>query len=148
MTQISPAGPVYQAGTMSGNPLAMAAGLATLGEIRQNDGFYDRLETLGRAARGRRAANARRTTGARASSRGSGSMWTLFFTTRPRDGLDVGRRRPIARRFGRFFHAMLAQGISLAPSQFEANFISAAHTSADIARTVDAVGQCLEGSRG
>ena len=146
MTQISPAGPVYQAGTMSGHPLAMAAGLATLSVIGGDAAFYERLETLGRqledgvhrtlAARGDECHFAR-----------VGSMWTLFFTSnRVRDWSAAAMADRA--RFGRFFHAMLAQGISLAPSQFEANFISAAHTTSDVARTVDAIGQALEESRG
>jgi glutamate-1-semialdehyde 2,1-aminomutase len=146
MTQISPAGPVYQAGTMSGHPLAMAAGLATLAEIRQNDGFYDRLETLGRELEDgvRRTLDAQREPCHFARV---GSMWTLFFTTRPVTDWTSASAADRA-RFGRFFHAMMAQGLSIAPSQFEANFISAAHTSADIARTVDAMASAIEGSRG
>jgi glutamate-1-semialdehyde 2,1-aminomutase len=74
-------------------------------------------------------------------------MWTLFFTSnRVSDWSAAATADRV--RFGRFFHAMLAQGISLAPSQFEANFISAAHTTSDVARTVDAIGQALEESRG
>ena len=146
MTQISPAGPVYQAGTMSGHPLAMAAGLATLSVIGGDAAFYERLETLGRqledgvhralAARGDECHFAR-----------VGSMWTLFFTSKRVTDWTSAATADRA-RFGRFFHAMLAQGISLAPSQFEANFISAAHTASDVARTVDAIGQAIEESRG
>jgi glutamate-1-semialdehyde 2,1-aminomutase len=146
MTQISPAGPVYQAGTMSGHPLAMAAGLATLAEIRRDGGFYDRLETLGRELEDgvRRTLDGQREPCHFARV---GSMWTLFFTTRPVTDWTSASAADRA-RFGRFFHAMMAQGLSIAPSQFEANFISAAHTSADIARTVDAVAGAIEGSRG
>jgi glutamate-1-semialdehyde 2,1-aminomutase len=146
MNQISPAGPVYQAGTMSGHPLAMAAGLATLSVIGGDAAFYDRLETLGQQLED----GVHRTLVARGDEchfTRVGSMWTLFFTSnRVRDWSAAATADRA--RFGRFFHAMLAQGISLAPSQFEANFISAAHTTSDVARTVDAIGQVLEESRG
>jgi glutamate-1-semialdehyde 2,1-aminomutase len=141
MTLVAPEGPVYQAGTLSGNPLAMAAGLATLRQIDAMPGFYDVLEQLG----------ARLETGVRACiARGGypcrlarvGSMWTLFFT-----GDEVGDWASASRcetaRYGRFFHEMLRRGMSLAPSQFEANFISMAHTDADIDATVHAVGEAL-----
>ena len=76
-----------------------------------------------------------------------GSMWTLFFTSDRVTDWTVAATADRT-RFGRFFHAMLAQGISLAPSQFESNFISAAHTPGDVARTVDAINRALEESRG
>jgi glutamate-1-semialdehyde 2,1-aminomutase len=145
MTQISPAGPVYQAGTMSGHPLAMAAGLATLGVIGADDAFYARLEALGRQLED----GVTRILGARQEAcqfARVGSMWTLFFTTDPVTDWTSAASADRA-RFGRFFHWMLSQGISLAPAQFEANFISAAHTQADIARTIDAIGRSLEESR-
>ena len=146
MTQISPAGPVYQAGTMSGHPLAMAAGLATLDVIANDGPFYDRLETLGReledGVRGELSARGDGCHFARV-----GSMWTLFFTSGPVTDWTSAASADRA-RFGRFFNAMLAQGISLAPSQFEANFISAAHSASDVARTVNAIGRALEESRG
>ncbi len=146
MTHISPAGPVYQAGTMSGHPLAMAAGLATLGVIGSDAAFYDRLETLGRQLED----GVERTVAARPDAcrfARVGSMWTLFFTSDRVTDWTVAATADRA-RFGRFFHAMLAQGISLAPSQFEANFISAAHTPGDVARTVEAINRALEESRG
>jgi glutamate-1-semialdehyde 2,1-aminomutase len=146
MTQISPAGPVYQAGTMSGHPLAMAAGLATLGVIAGDDRFYDRLETLGSqledGVRREIVAGGHECHFARV-----GSMWTLYFTRQPVVDWTSAATADRA-RFGRFFHAMLGQGVSLAPSQFEAHFISAAHSSDDIARTVGAIGRALEESRG
>jgi glutamate-1-semialdehyde 2,1-aminomutase len=146
MTQISPAGPVYQAGTMSGHPLAMAAGLATLDIIRNDESFYDRLETLGRQLEDgvRRALTSQRES---CQFGRVASMWTLFFTSQPVTDWTAAATADRT-RFGRFFHAMLAQGISLAPSQFEANFISAAHTSNDIGRTVAAIARSLEASRG
>jgi glutamate-1-semialdehyde 2,1-aminomutase len=146
MTQISPAGPVYQAGTMSGHPLAMAAGLATLSVIGNDAAFYERLETLGRQLEdGVHRALAARSDECHFAR--VGSMWTLFFTSNRVTDWTSAATADRA-RFGRFFHAMLAQGISLAPSQFEANFISAAHTASDVARTVDAIGQAIEESRG
>lgn len=146
MTQISPAGPVYQAGTMSGHPLAMAAGLATLQVIGSDNGFYDRLETLGQQLEDgvQQALSSQRD---QCYFARVGSMWTLFFTAGPVTDWASAATSDRA-RFGRFFHAMLAHGISLAPSQFEANFISAAHTASDVARTIDAIGRALEESRG
>jgi glutamate-1-semialdehyde 2,1-aminomutase len=146
MTQISPAGPVYQAGTMSGHPLAMAAGLATLAVIRDDEAFYDRLESLG----GQLEAGVTRALSAPrhpCQFARVGSMWTLFFTAEPVTDWTAAATADRA-RFGRFFHAMLARGISIAPSQFEANFISAAHTAADVTRTIDAIAEALEESRG
>ena len=146
MTQISPAGPVYQAGTMSGHPLAMAAGLATLSVIGGDAAFYERLETLGQQLED----GVHRTLAGRGDEchfGRVGSMWTLFFTSNRVTDWTSAATADRA-RFGRFFQAMLAQGISLAPSQFEANFISAAHTASDVARTIDAIGQALEETRG
>ena len=142
MSQISPAGPIYQAGTMSGNPLAMAAGLAMLDAIAADVGLYDRLEALGHALEdGVRAAAASSSGGCHFAR--VGSMWTLFFT--PTEVIDWDTASAADRgRYGRFFHAMLARGISLAPSQFEANFISGAHTVDDIAETVAAVAESLD----
>ncbi len=144
MRRISPSGPVYQAGTMSGHPLAMAAGLATLAVLEGDGGFYDRLDALGVALeRGVGGALAGRQDCRLARV---GSMWTLFFTPGPVVDWTTAARADRV-RYGRFFHGMLRRGISLAPSQFEANFISAAHTPADIAQTVDAIAGALEDSR-
>ncbi len=142
MALVAPDGPVYQAGTLSGNPLAMAAGLATLAQIDATPGFYQTLEALGarleagigaRIARGGYPCRVARV----------GSMWTLFFTPKEVTDWTVAAGADKA-RFGVFFHAMLAGGVSLAPSQFEANFISAAHTATDIDETIDAAGAALE----
>jgi glutamate-1-semialdehyde 2,1-aminomutase len=145
MSQVSPAGPVYQAGTMSGNPLTMAAGLAMLDAIAADAALYDRLEARGAALEsGIRDALAR--SGASWHLGRVGSMWTLFFTGRAVTDWSTAATADRA-RYGRFFHAMLARGISLAPSQFEANFISGAHTAGDIAETVAAVAESLEAAQ-
>ncbi|HLH31097.1 MAG TPA: aminotransferase class III-fold pyridoxal phosphate-dependent enzyme, partial [Terriglobia bacterium] len=140
MDRVAPAGPVYQAGTLSGNPLAVAAGLATLQRL-QDDNPYSKLESLGtRLERGLLAAAAKSGVPARVNR--VGSMFTLFFT----DGevLDFeSAKRCDTQRFNRFFHSMLEQGIYWPPSQFEAAFISAAHTEADIDRTVAAAARAF-----
>jgi glutamate-1-semialdehyde 2,1-aminomutase len=135
MDRVAPAGPVYQAGTLSGNPLAVAAGLATLRRL-QKENPYDQLESLGaRLERGLLAAAGRANVPARMNR--VGSMFTLFFTDR--DVFDFESAKTCdMQRFNRFFHAMLDRGVSLPPSQFEAAFISAAHTAADIDRTIEA----------
>jgi len=142
LSLIAPEGPVYQAGTLSGNPLAMAAGLAQLRAIEADPGLYDRLDRLGALLEegllGAIASGGRPCRVARV-----GSMWTLFFSAREVTDWDVASRCDTA-RFGRFFHAMLERGVSLAPSQFEANFISAAHTEDDVAATLDAAREALE----
>jgi glutamate-1-semialdehyde 2,1-aminomutase len=146
MERISPAGPVYQAGTMSGNPLAMAAGLAQLDAIAGDAGLYDRLEALGRRLEdGLRAAIARRRVPAVVQR--VGSMWTLFFTGAPVHDWS-GASASDTQAFARFFQAMLGAGVLLAPSQFEANFLSAAHVPADIDAIVAAADAALEAARG
>lgn len=134
MDVISPLGPVYQAGTLSGNPLAMAAGLATLQRLDQ--ALYDELESLGAGLE----------TGLRESAREAsipvcvnrvGSMLTLFFQEGPVVDLASAKRSD-TKRFARYFHGMLDEGVYLPPSQFETLFISAAHGKEDIARTIEA----------
>jgi glutamate-1-semialdehyde 2,1-aminomutase len=140
MQQLAPVGGVYQAGTLSGNPLAVSAGLATL-DLIEVAGTYDRLEAAGAALEdGLRAALRRH--GVRGCVSRAGSMWTLFF------GVDAVRDADAARRsdtaaFGRFFSAMLERGVYLPPSQFEAAFISLAHSDGDIALTVEAADAAL-----
>ncbi len=129
MTRIAPAGPVYQAGTLSGNPLAVAAGLAMLRHLKAHPEIYQQLETRAAALC---AAAPRGVTVNRV-----GSMFTFFFTTTPVTDYETAKTSDTV-RFGRFFRAMLAQGIYLPPSQFEAAFVSAAHTEEDIGRTVSA----------
>jgi glutamate-1-semialdehyde 2,1-aminomutase len=143
MQQISPAGPVYQAGTLSGNPLSVSAGLATLQALRRVPDAYDRLEKLGmRAETGLREALA--TSGARGCVNRVGSMLTLFLGV---DEVHDFRTTTLADTgtFGRFFAGMLDQGVYLPPSQFEAMFLSLAHGESDIDRLVGAARRVLTG---
>jgi glutamate-1-semialdehyde 2,1-aminomutase len=145
MDFVSPAGPVYQAGTLSGNPLAMAAGLATLRVLR-DEPPYDRLEALAaRLAEGldRAATDA----GVPHAVQRVGSMLTLFFNPEPVHTYEDAKRSD-TRLFGRFFWEMLARGVYLPCSQFEAAFVSAAHTEDDIDHTVVAAAEALKAARG
>ena len=135
MQQVSPSGPVYQAGTLSGNPLAMAAGIATLDALAA-PGVYEALERAGaRLEAG--LADAIAGAGARARVQRVGSMVCVFFTDAAVTDYASARASD-TEAFGRFFQGMLACGIYLPPSQFEAWFVSLAHTDADIDRTVEA----------
>ena len=134
MDCVAPAGPIYQAGTLSGNPMAMAAGTATLQQLTAT--AYERLESLS-AALADGLAEAARGAGAAVQVNRVGSMLTVFFSPEPVFDAASARRCD-ARRFGRFFHAMLERGVYLPPSQFEAAFVSLAHSQEDIALTVDA----------
>jgi glutamate-1-semialdehyde 2,1-aminomutase len=129
MSSIAPSGPVYQAGTLSGNPLAVGAGLAVLRHLQAHPGIYDQLNhsTGSLAACAPQNITVNRV----------GSMMTWFFTDQPVTGYGTAKLSDIS-RFKLFFHAMLERGIYLPPSQFEALFVSAAHTAADISRTIDA----------
>ena len=142
MEKIAPAGPIYQAGTLSGNPLAMAAGLATLSAIEADPDLYERLETKGRALE-RAVAGEIRRRGHPCRFARVGSMWTLFFTNGEVRDWSSASSCDTA-RFGRWFHAMLERGIYVAPSQFEANFLSNAHTDDDIEATQRACVESLE----
>ncbi len=130
MRHVAPLGGVYQAGTLSGNPLAVAAGLATLRALREDRGAYERLERLGAQLEAgfRRAADK---AGLPVTVNRVGSMLTGFFTDGPVRNYADARRADTA-RYGRFFHALLERGVYLAPSQFEAAFVSLAHTPADL----------------
>src|SRR5262245_31930649 len=140
MELLAPIGAVYQAGTLSGNPLAVAAGLTTL-DLLDKPGTYDRLEELGARLEDGLAAAVRRH-GRRACVNRRGSMWTLFFgADRVRDADDA--RACDTAAFARFFAAMLERGVYLPPSQYEAAFISLAHSEDDIDRTVEAADQAL-----
>ena len=133
MDRVAPLGPVYQAGTLSGNPLAMSAGIATLDLLAAPD-FYESLDS--RAKRlGDGIAAALRETDASATAARVGSLMTLFFSRDPVRNY-AGAKKSDTRRFGAFFRAMLDRGIFLAPSQFEALFVSSAHSDADIDHTV------------
>ncbi|MCX5838273.1 MAG: glutamate-1-semialdehyde 2,1-aminomutase [Deltaproteobacteria bacterium] len=140
MEHLAPAGPVYQAGTLSGNPLAMSAGIATLDILRGKSyrdidrraadlcaGFLDLFREKGLPVRINRV----------------GSMFTLFFTADEVVDFDSASRSDTV-LFARFFRGMLAAGINLAPAQFEAGFVSFAHTDGEIARTVDACAKALK----
>jgi glutamate-1-semialdehyde 2,1-aminomutase len=129
MEYVAPSGPIYQAGTLSGNPLAVNAGLAVLRHIQSHPEIYDHLD---RAASALAACAPPDVTVNRV-----GSMLTWFFTTQPVTDAESARTSD-TKQFGRFFHAMLDRGIYLPPSQYEALFVSAAHSPADIERTVEA----------
>ncbi|MGZ3638957.1 MAG: aminotransferase class III-fold pyridoxal phosphate-dependent enzyme, partial [Ktedonobacterales bacterium] len=135
LSMVAPSGPVYQAGTLSGNPLAMAAGTAQLEAIRE-PGTYERLEQVSAAlAKGiRQAADA---AGVPIYQTRVGSMFCTFFTSERVIDLASAKKSD-TQAFGTYFHAMLEHGVYLAPSQFEAGFISLAHSDEDIARTVEA----------
>jgi glutamate-1-semialdehyde 2,1-aminomutase len=135
MRHIAPAGPIYQAGTLSGNPLAMAAGLATLKRLRDAS-VYKKLDQAGeRLCAG--MTEAAREAGIRTVTNRVGSMWTSFFTGEPVTDWTTASKSD-RDLFGKFFHAMLAEGVYLAPSQFEAGFISIAHTDELLDRTIEA----------
>jgi glutamate-1-semialdehyde 2,1-aminomutase len=140
MELVAPLGPVYQAGTLSGNPLAMAAGLATLALI-DTPGFYEGLEAKAqRLADGLEAAA--REAGVAVQVNRVASMLTVFFTEAPVTDYASARRADSA-RFARFFHALLDAGVYFPPSQFEAAFVSAAHTDADIDATLTAAAKAF-----
>jgi glutamate-1-semialdehyde 2,1-aminomutase len=128
MEKVAPTGPVYQAGTLSGNPLAVAAGIAMLGYLRDHPEVYEILEA--------RAAQLFANPPAGLTVNRVGAMFTLFFTNQPVTDYESAKASDTA-RFARYFHHMLAGGVYLAPSQFEAGFISTAHSEADIKHTVD-----------
>jgi glutamate-1-semialdehyde 2,1-aminomutase len=140
MDYLAPLGPVYQAGTLSGNPLAMAAGLAQL-KVLEEENVFARLEELG-AALEAEMRSALKSAGLAYSLYRYGSMFCLFFTARPVRNLDDARTADLA-HFARFFHGLLDRGVYLAPSQFETGFISAAHTAQDISATAQAMRQAL-----
>jgi glutamate-1-semialdehyde 2,1-aminomutase len=133
MRHIAPLGPVYQAGTLSGNPVAVAAGLATLGLVRAA-GFYPKLDA---AAGGlcERLTESARQYGVAFSARHVGGMLGFYFREAPPSSYDEVMQCD-RESFGRFFHAMLAQGIYLAPSAYETCFISAAHGAAELEKTI------------
>ena len=140
MEMVAPLGPMYQAGTLSGNPLAVTAGVATLRELQQ-PGTYERLEaSANRLADGIAAAFSR--VEIPASINRVGSMFTGFFNPGPVATLSEVEKSDTT-TYGRYFHALLERGVYIAPSQFEAGFVSVAHTDADIDRTIVAVRDAL-----
>jgi glutamate-1-semialdehyde 2,1-aminomutase len=140
MKQVMPAGPVFQAGTLSGNPLAMAAGLATLQELREQMP-YERLDRLGQLLVDGLSAAAKAVHLPYRVQR-VGSMWTLFFTADPVVDYDTAKKSDAA-RFGRFFWGMVERGVYLPCSQYEAAFISTAHTEEHIQQTIAAARETL-----
>jgi glutamate-1-semialdehyde 2,1-aminomutase len=142
MEQIAPQGPVYQAGTLSGNPLAMAAGIATLKQLKK-PGVYENLEKnsfrlaegLGRVAE---------RLGVDVTLNRVGSMLGMFFTPGPVRNFDEAKTSDTD-RFARYYRKMLENGVYLAPSQFEAVFVSAAHDTADIDQTLSAAEDAMAG---
>ena len=134
MERVSPLGDMYQAGTLSGNPLAVSAGVATLTELQQ-PGVYQRLEELAQRLEDGLTQAAARAEIPAAFNR-VGSMFTGFFHPGPVDGLAQVEQSDTA-RYGRYFHAMLQRGVYVAPSQFEAGFVSTAHTETDIDATIE-----------
>jgi glutamate-1-semialdehyde 2,1-aminomutase len=141
MNNVAPIGAVYQAGTLAGNPLAMSAGIATLKQLGK-PGLYETV-----AARAKRLTDGLRVaaaqTGAKVQVNAIGSLATIFFTLEPVHNYTEAKKSD-TQRYGRFFRNMLEQGIFLAPSQFEAAFVSAAHTDADIERTIAAARAAFE----
>ncbi|HVF22882.1 MAG TPA: glutamate-1-semialdehyde 2,1-aminomutase [Pyrinomonadaceae bacterium] len=135
MNNIAPAGPIYQAGTLSGNPLSMTAGLVTLRRLRDKS-VYDLLEDSSRKLVEGLATAARDAAVTTVANR-VGSMWTSFFTDEPVTNWETANRSR-REQYGKFFHAMIEEGVYLAPSQFEAAFVSLAHTDEIIGQTVAA----------
>jgi glutamate-1-semialdehyde 2,1-aminomutase len=141
MQQLAPLGPVYQAGTLSGNPVAVAAGLATL-QLIQQPGFYEKLEETTRLLMGGLNAEARKA-GIGFSAQSTGSMFGVYFRQAPpRNFAEV--MQCDRERFNRFFHAMLQRGVYLAPSAYEAGFVSAAHGATEIEATVAAAREAFK----
>jgi glutamate-1-semialdehyde 2,1-aminomutase len=144
MEKISPLGPVYQAGTLSGNPVAMAAGLAML-ELVQAPGFHDRLAAATNALCDGLEAAAREAGVALTTTR-VGGMFGLFFTPEQVDTYAQAIACDTA-AFNRFFHAMLERGVYLAPSAYEAGFMSSAHDASIIDATVSAAREAFKAAR-
>jgi len=135
MSMVAPSGPVYQAGTLSGNPLAVAAGLAMLRYIRNHPELYTQLE--------QRSAALCAATSQGVTVNRVGSMFTVFFTPHGVTDYEMAKRSDTA-AFREFFHWMLDRGIYFPPSQFEAGFVSTAHTEADIKRTAEMAAEFFE----
>ena len=141
MDMLSPSGSVYQAGTLSGNPVAVAAGLATLDAVSKK-GFYSELEKKAAKLQGG-LADAAAKAGVKIFFSRVGSMFTVFFSDGPVRDYE-GALASDTKRYAAFFHAMLDRGVYLPPSQFETAFVSAAHTDDDIAKTVAAAAEAFQ----
>ncbi|MFQ5890269.1 MAG: glutamate-1-semialdehyde 2,1-aminomutase [Gemmatimonadota bacterium] len=142
MERVAPLGPVYQAGTLSGNPLAMAAGLAQLRVLEREDPYAALEEMTDLLVQGILEAAAR--SGVPAAGGHLGSMWGVFFGVSEPAGDYADAKRADAELYGRYFHECLARGVFFAPSAFEAGFLSTAHTRAEIQATIEAAAGALE----
>lgn len=141
MELVAPSGPVYQAGTLSGNPVAMAAGLAQLRILKDNPRIYTRLAELGaQLAEGLRERAKR--AGVSAQVNQLGSLLSIFFTDRPVDSFEAAKSSDLD-RFARYYRAMLSQGIYTAPAQFEAMFLCAEHTEEDLEQILRAAEKAM-----
>jgi glutamate-1-semialdehyde 2,1-aminomutase len=141
MDMIAPLGPVYQAGTLSGNPLAMAAGIATLRELKTRPGIYAQLEQRS-AALVDGVLSAAQKKGAALTANRVGSMFTWFFQSGTVHDWDTAAKSDM-QAFGKFHRAMLERGIYLPPSQYEAMFMNAAHSDADVDQTIAAAAEAF-----
>ena len=141
MDYLAPLGPVYQAGTLSGNPVAMAAGIAALQELAATDA-YTKLEKLG-AALESGMKDAAKSAGVSVQFNRCGSMFCAYFTSEPVHNLADAMKSD-RERFKKYFHDMLNEGVYFAPSQFEAGFLSTAHTAEDVEKTVQAASRVLK----
>ena len=144
MEKIAPLGPVYQAGTLSGNPVAVAAGLATL-KLVQEPGFYARLAATTRALT-EGLARAAQKHGVVFSAQSAGGMFGIYFRAQP-PASYIEVMQCDGEAFNRFFHAMLERGVYFAPSAYEAGFVSSAHTQSDITATIAAAEQAFGAAR-
>jgi glutamate-1-semialdehyde 2,1-aminomutase len=142
MNMVAPVGPMYQAGTLSGNPLAMAAGCAMLKQLKEHKGeIYPKLEkTSGELVEGVLAAA--REAGVPLCANRVGSMFTWFFQSGPVTDWDSASKSS-TEAFGKFFRALLDAGVYLPPSQYEAMFLGTTHTEEDVQRTIGAAKQAL-----
>jgi len=140
MDQLAPLGPVYQAGTLSGNPLAMAAGIATLGELSATNPYRSLEAATKELAEG--IGEAAKAAGVAIHQTRIGSIFCSFFTRGPVTDYETARSSD-TRKYAAFFHAMLKRGVYLAPSQFEVGFVSTAHGATEIAETIQAAGEAF-----
>ena len=141
MQKLAPLGPVYQAGTLSGNPVAVSAGLKTL-ELIQQPNFYQQLSLMTKQLVDGMM-EAAKINGIEFSARSVGGMFGLYFRESPPNSFDEIMKSD-RKQFNKFFHSMLKQGIYFGPSAFEAGFVSAAHTEKDIQETIDASHRAFE----